>query len=135
MEESIRFYTPVCGMELADLRQIAEPTSGEVVGLKNPGSEQLLELNRYREGTRFGPSHKSGDDLDHLGFDVDDLDEVLRKLEGKGVKVTIRPGEIGVGAKRSCSTPTESESNFSRGNEGTSLVRTNEGKPRIPSRW
>ncbi|MGA8275443.1 MAG: VOC family protein [Thermoplasmata archaeon] len=95
MDKSIRFYTEVFGMTVVEHRQVTEPTSGEVVGLRSPGSEQLLELNWYRAGTRFGPPFTNGEDLDHLGFDVDDLDEALLELKGKGVEVIIRPGEIG----------------------------------------
>jgi lactoylglutathione lyase len=95
MDESLRFYAELFGMVVVDRRAVTEPTSGGVVTLESPGSKQLLELNWYREGTRFGPPFTNGEDLDHLGFDVDDLDEALRTLERRGVKVVIRPGEIG----------------------------------------
>lgn len=95
MDESLRFYTKVLGMVVVERRQVTEPTSGEVVGLRSPGSDQLLELNWYREGTQFGPPYANGEELDHLAFDVDDLNATLRELEAKGVKVLVRPGEIG----------------------------------------
>jgi lactoylglutathione lyase len=95
MDKSIRFYTEIFGMMVVEHRQVTEPTSGEVVGLRSPGSEQLLELNWYREGTRFGSPFTNGEDLDHLGFDVDDLDEALLELKAKGVEIIFRPGEIG----------------------------------------
>jgi catechol 2,3-dioxygenase-like lactoylglutathione lyase family enzyme len=95
MDESIRFYTEVLGMKIVDRRQITEPTSGEVVELQSPSSGQLLELNWYREGTRFGTPYTNGEELDHLAFDVEDLDSALTDLEKKGIKIMVRPGEIG----------------------------------------
>ena len=95
MDESLRFYTGVLGMIVVERRQVTEPTSGEVVQLRSPGSDQLLELNWYREGTEFGPPYANGEELDHLAFDVDDLNATLRELEANGAKVLVRPGEIG----------------------------------------
>jgi len=43
MDESIRFYTDVLGMEVAEKRERTEPR-GEVVTLQSPDSNQLLEL-------------------------------------------------------------------------------------------
>lgn len=95
MDESLRFYTEVLGMQVVEKRERTPPTEGEVTTLKSPAGDQLLELNWYAEGSRFGSPYVNGEDLDHLGFDVDDLDAALADLSGKGVEVVIRPGEIG----------------------------------------
>ena len=95
MDESLRFYTHVLGMEVVDKREPTPPTKGEVVTLRSPNGTQLLELNWYAEGSRFGPPYANGEDLDHMGFEVDDLDEALADLSSKGIDVLIRPGEIG----------------------------------------
>ena len=95
MDESLRFYTGVLGMEVVEPREPTPPTQGEVVTLRSPGGDQLLELNCYAEGSRFGPPYVNGEDLDHLGFEVDDLDAALVELSRMGVEVLIRPGEIG----------------------------------------
>ncbi len=97
MDESIRFYTQVFGMQVTDPRQKTPQTDGDVVILKSPAGDQLLELNWYAEGSRFGPPYVNGEDLDHIAFDVDDLDAAVAELSGKGVEVVIRPGEIGGG--------------------------------------
>src|SRR5207244_13061326 len=91
----LRFDTGVWGREVGEPRQRAPPTEGEVVTLRSPGGQQLLELNWYAEGSRFGPPYANGEDLDHLGFEVDDLDAALAELSRNGVEVLIRPGEIG----------------------------------------
>ena len=74
MDESLQFYTGVLGMDVVDKREPTPPTNGEVVTLRSSGGDQLLELNWYAEGSRFGPPYVNGEELDHLAFDVDDLD-------------------------------------------------------------
>ena len=95
MDESLRFYTEVLGMQIVDKRERPPPTEGEVTTLKSPAGDQLLELNWYAEGSRFGSPYVTGEELDHLGFDVDALDAAIAELSAKGVVVVIRPGEIG----------------------------------------
>ncbi len=97
MDESLRFYTGVLGMDVVDKREPTPPTNGEVVTLRSSGGDQLLELNWYAEGSRFGPPYVNGEELDHLAFDVDDLDGAVAELSRRGVEVVIRPGEIGGG--------------------------------------
>src|SRR3989442_12615086 len=101
MDESLRFYTGVLGMEIVEKREPTPPTKGEVVTLGSPGGDQLLELNWYAEGSRFGLPYVNGEELDHLAFDVGDLDGAIAELSRKGVEVAGRPGEIaGIGGGR-----------------------------------
>ena len=95
MDESLRFYTGVLGMDVVDKRERTPPTEGEVATLGSPGGSQLLELNWYEEGSRFGTPYANGEDLDHLAFEVEDLDAAVAELARKGVEVIVRPGEIG----------------------------------------
>ena len=95
MRTSIRFYTELLGMEVVDPLESTPPTSGQVVGLKSPGSSQLLELNWYEPGSRFGPEYVNGEDLDHLSFECDDLPATIARLEKEGIEVVVRPREIG----------------------------------------
>ncbi|HUI85559.1 MAG TPA: VOC family protein [Nitrososphaerales archaeon] len=94
MDESIRFYTGILGMRLVE-RELTPQTQGEAATLKSAGSEQAIELNWYAQGSRFGTPYVSGSEVDHLGFDVEDLDEWVRELEEKGVKVLLRIREVG----------------------------------------
>ena len=94
MDESIRFYTEILGMKLLE-RERTPQTQGEVATLKSPGSEQVIELNWYAQGSRFGTPYANGSEVDHLGFDVDDLDEWIRELEKKGVNILLRIREVG----------------------------------------
>ena len=94
MDESIRFYTETLGMTVAE-RQRTPQTQGEVATLRSPGSEQVLELNWYEEGTKFGTPYVNGSEVDHLAFEVENMAEWVRGLESKGVKILVRIYEIG----------------------------------------
>lgn len=88
MGRSIRFYCDVLGMELGRRARVPE-TGGEWAELHSPGSEQVLELNWYPEGSTFfeGP-YQSGDELDHIAFECDDVEVGYQELLAKGA----RPG-------------------------------------------
>lgn len=90
MDESIKFYTEMLGMKLFD-RGRPSRTRGETAGLQSPGSEQILELNCYEEGSPFATPYTTGEGLDHLGFKVDDVKGTVEALRRKGVKVALEP--------------------------------------------
>jgi lactoylglutathione lyase len=92
--ESVRFYTEVLGMEVVDPLQSTPQTEGQVVVLRSPASFQVLELNWYKPGSRFGSAYNSGEELDHLCFECDDVSATVATLERRGVEVMIRPREI-----------------------------------------
>jgi lactoylglutathione lyase len=95
MEKSLRFYTEILGMQVVDPLVAAPPTEGKVVTLKSPASDQLLELNWYEAGSRFGLPYSNGEDLDHLAFECEDFPDALRELERQGIEVVFRLKEIG----------------------------------------
>lgn len=95
IKDSLRFYTEILGMQVVEPLQATPPTEGQVATLRSPGSSQLLELNWYGPGSRFGTPYSNGEDLDHLAFECDDLAEAVRELARRGVEVTVRPKEIG----------------------------------------
>jgi lactoylglutathione lyase len=93
--DSIRFYTEVMGMEVVEPLQSTPPTNGKVATLRSPGSSQSLELNWYEPGSRFAPLYSTGEELDHLAFECDDVRATVSALERRGVEVLFRPKEIG----------------------------------------
>jgi catechol 2,3-dioxygenase-like lactoylglutathione lyase family enzyme len=95
MAASIRFYTEILGMEVVSRLEGTLPTWGQVVTLRSPGSGQLLELNWYEPGSRFGPSYANGEELDHLAFECENVSAEVERLQRLGVEVVIRPREIG----------------------------------------
>jgi lactoylglutathione lyase len=95
IEDSLRFYTEILGMEVVEPLTPTPPTEGQVATLRSPGSTQVLELNWYAAGSRFGTPYSNGEELDHLAFECDDLAAAVGELERQGVEVKVRPKEIG----------------------------------------
>jgi lactoylglutathione lyase len=88
LEKSVEFYTKVLGMKVTGRTKI-EATKGETVGLVSEHGGHLLELNYYPKGTRFQTSYAVGDGLDHLAFQVDDLNEALAEAKKAGYPVVL----------------------------------------------
>ena len=95
MQESLDFYTKVLQMEIVDKLERTEPTKGQVVTLKSRDSQQLLELNHYEDGSKFGSEYKNGEELDHLAFDVENLLDTIEELRQKGFEIIAEPFTIG----------------------------------------
>ncbi len=95
MDESIRFYVEVLGMEIVIERERLEPTKGEAVTLKSHDSDQLLELNYYEQDSPFWTRYDSGEELDHLAFLVEDVAATVDQLRQRGVDVLVEPGSVG----------------------------------------
>jgi lactoylglutathione lyase len=92
MEQTIRFYTEVLGLEV--LERKVSPRGSHLAFLKVPNSEELIEL------TSFPPSGpvKVQEDLVHLAFQVESLDDTIASLNAKGVKVTDGPTQTSSGS-------------------------------------
>jgi len=86
MGESIAFYTELFGMKLQGRSRI-EATGGEVATLTSEDGGFPLELNYYPKGSRFDQEYHVGEGLDHLSFQVEDLEAFLKKSKERGHKV------------------------------------------------
>ncbi len=93
MEQTIAFYTGVLGLEV--LERKTSPRGSQLAFLKVPNSEELIEL------TCFPPSGPVTvqEDLVHLAFQVESLDETVASLNAKGVKVTDGPTTTSSGSR------------------------------------
>lgn len=85
LERTVKFYRDVLGLEEAGRHK--SPRGSELVFMKAPGSEELIELTYYPAS---GPVQVQPD-LTHLAFQVDDLEAFARELEAKGVKLSDGP--------------------------------------------
>jgi len=81
----VRFYREVLGLK--EVRRQKSPRGSELVFLKAPGSEALVELCCYPAS---GPVQVQPD-LTHLAFEVDSLEEFGRHLAGLGLKYSDGP--------------------------------------------
>jgi lactoylglutathione lyase len=93
MEQTIRFYTEVLGLEV--LERKTSPRGSQLAFFKVPNSEELIEL------TSFPPSGpvKVQEDLVHLAFQVDNLDDTIASLNAQGVKITDGPTQSSSGSR------------------------------------
>ena len=91
LRRSLAFYTKVLGMEV--VHRGTMPHGGKYVHLRGPGSPQRLELNWYPAGSRFHARYRSGEELDHLAFRVDDVRKAYEELTAKGAKVAVSPSK------------------------------------------
>jgi lactoylglutathione lyase len=93
MEQTVAFYTNVLGLEV--LERKVSPRGSHLAFLKVPNSEELIEL------TSFPPSGpvRVQEDLVHLAFQVESLDDTIASLNAKGVKVTDGPTQTSSGSR------------------------------------
>ncbi len=76
LKKSVEFYTQILGMKDMGRSKI-EQNKGEVVSLASEEGGPVLELNYYEKGSRFDAEYIVGEGLDHLAFQVDDLDKAI----------------------------------------------------------
>jgi lactoylglutathione lyase len=82
---SVRFYTEGLGLRTGPSGRMS--AGGTWQELRDPTSGAVLELNFYPGG----PAYREGDELDHLGFRVDDLDATVARLVALGGRLRIPP--------------------------------------------
>ena len=85
LERTVKFYQDVLGLE--EVRRHNSPRGAELVFLKAPASEELIELCRYPAS---GPVHVQPD-LTHLAFEVDSLEAFGRHLQRLGLQYSDGP--------------------------------------------
>src|SRR5208283_1707073 len=85
LERTLKFYRDVLGLE--EVRRHKSQRGSELVFLKTPGSEELIELCSYPAS---GPVQVQPD-LTHIAFEVDSLEEFGRHLARLGLKYSDGP--------------------------------------------
>jgi lactoylglutathione lyase len=84
LEESLRFYTEVMGMTIKERFQ-NEATNGEIAVVRSEDGGSEIELNYYKEGSKYNEPYTTGQELDHLGFWLgDDYNLFLSEAKKKG---------------------------------------------------
>ncbi len=94
LDRSITFYTQVLGMTLTGRNKIPD-TGGEAASLVSVDGGPTLELNYYAKGSRFSTKYFVGDGLDHIAFQVEDLEKFLAEAKKSGIPV---PFEVKTGS-------------------------------------
>ncbi len=85
LERTVRFYKEVLGLQ--EVRRHKSPRGSELVFIKAPGSEELIELCYFPSS---GPVQVQPD-LTHLAFEVDSLEDFGKHLQQLGLKYSDGP--------------------------------------------
>jgi catechol 2,3-dioxygenase-like lactoylglutathione lyase family enzyme len=85
LARSVRFYTEGLGLRVGPTGRMS--AGGVWQELKDPDTGAVLELNFYPGD----PPYREGDELDHLGFRVDDVEATVRRLTSMGARLRIPP--------------------------------------------
>ena len=86
MEESIKFYTEVLGLEI---HSQFNPQPGVIITLLKGEGDSMIELI---ENMKDEPG------LFSVGMDVEDINTIVKDLKNKGAKITMEPVPITVGS-------------------------------------
>jgi lactoylglutathione lyase len=84
LQKSTDFYSKLLGMEVKG-RSTIDLNKGETVGLESAGF--TLELNYYEKESPYYTEYAVGEGLDHLAFNVENLDKALEEARAAGYKV------------------------------------------------
>ena len=85
LERTVKFYRDVLGLE--EIKRHKSPRGSELVFLKTPGSEELIEITFYPGSG----SVQVQPDLTHLAFEVDNLEAFAKHLSRHGLKFSDGP--------------------------------------------
>ena len=85
LEKTVRFYKEVLGLK--ETRRHKSPRGSELVFLKAPDSEELIEICYFPDS---GPVQVQAD-LTHLAFEVENLQEFGHHLAALGCKYSDGP--------------------------------------------
>ena len=88
MKQSVEFYTRVLEMKEVGRSKI-EQNKGEVVSLSTHEGGSVLELNYYEKESPFNTEYIAGEGMDHLAFQVDDLDKALAEASKAGYPLAL----------------------------------------------
>ncbi|MGA7861931.1 MAG: VOC family protein [Thermoplasmata archaeon] len=95
MDESLRFYTEVLGLEFERRRPIPE-NHAEIAFVKDPETGARIELTHWDGKDQF----EAGEQLDHFAFELPDLDAFLNRVRAQGVRVAKEPYKLQGGSGR-----------------------------------
>ena len=85
LERTVKFYCEVLGLE--EVKRHQSPRGSELVFLRAPGSEELIEITFFPAGDPV----QVQPDLTHLAFEVDSLAAFAQHLAKHGLKFSDGP--------------------------------------------
>jgi lactoylglutathione lyase len=85
LERSIEFYTKQMGLIFVSQREIKQ-NNAEIAFLRDE-TGGAIELTHWRDKTTLA----EGDNLDHIAFDVEDVEGTVKRLRGQGITIAMEP--------------------------------------------
>jgi len=95
MDVTIKFYITHLGLQLLRRVEITE-NNAEIAFLSNVQGEHKLELTYWRDKKDYIEC----DQLDHLAFEVNNLDSTILSMKKAGVEIAKEPFSLKGGEKR-----------------------------------
>jgi len=93
MEKSIAFYSGVLGLKVTERK--TSPRGSQLAFLEAPGADSEIELCSFpTSGAVAVP-----EDLVHLAFQVENLEDCMEKLKQAGAPITEGPVQMSGGAR------------------------------------
>lgn len=93
IDRTIAFYRDILGLEIVERK--TSPRGSHLAFLAAPNSEELIDLCSFPPS---GPVTVQ-EDLVHLAFEVENLDDAIRALNDKGVTITDGPTRTSSGSR------------------------------------
>ena len=90
MDASIEFYVRNLGMKLENRREIKQ-NNAEIAFLSISGSNHNIELTWWKDKKEY----LEGDQLDHIAFGVEDMDEFMGRMKSNKVEIAKEPYMLG----------------------------------------
>ncbi|MGQ9781446.1 MAG: VOC family protein [Nitrososphaeria archaeon] len=88
MDAAVKFYTEILGMKLIRRRKETPQDNAERAFLASDDGPYRIELTQPKT------SRPNTEKLDHIAFDVENLDGVLEELRQKGVTIVRGPTKV-----------------------------------------
>ena len=93
IEETLRFYRDILGLKVVERKR--SPRRSELAFLSVPNSDEQIELCSYPASGKV----QVQEDLVHLAFEVDDLDQTIVYLKEKGIPIADGPTATSSGSR------------------------------------
>ena len=95
MEQSIKFYCEKMNMQLQRRINVNE-NNAEISFLSDSKSSHIIELTCWNDKTDYD----EGDQLDHLAFEVEDIESKIKEFRDSGVKIEKDPFKLTGGTSK-----------------------------------
>ena len=93
IEQTIQFYRDVLGLEVVERK--VSPRGSHLAFLSVPNSQELIELCSFPASGSVSVQ----EDLVHLAFEVEDLDQTIQELNAKNIPITDGPTHTSSGSR------------------------------------